>query len=109
MFVHFNSMVVNADTISWIDYKNFKEHGYIRIHYLNGDVKIVDGPQAVDVLMELDPSAIEGERLKHIRHTWALHNLIGHPLMQICAWLGLHRLALWIHDMSVPNPITKDR
>lgn len=108
MFVHFNDKVVNSDTISYVDYANITS-GYVRVHYMNGQSELVYDQQAIDILMELDPSAIEGERLNHARYTWSIHNLIGHPLMQICTWLRLYRLGLWIHDITVPEPITKDR
>lgn len=109
MFVHYNNKMVNADSISWIDYKNLKSLGYIRIHFKDGVVETLEGTQAIQLLMELDPSALEGERFKYARHAWAIHNLIGHPLMQACAWLQWHRLGLWFHDITIPTPITKDR
>ena len=37
------------------------------------------------------------------RIEWAVHNIIGHPLMEICFLLGLERLGLWIHDESLPE------
>jgi hypothetical protein len=42
--------------------------------------------------------------LKYKRHAWAIHNLIGHPLMQIFSWLHLTEVGLKIHDATVPNP-----
>lgn len=107
MFVHFNDKVVNAATISWVDYPDISETGYVRVHYLDGRTELVYDQQAIDILMELDPSAIEGERLEHARYTWSIHNIIGHPLMQICTWLHLTRLGIKIHDITVPDPITK--
>jgi hypothetical protein len=37
------------------------------------------------------------------RIEWAVHNIIGHPLMEICFLLGLERLGLWIHDETLPE------
>lgn len=36
---------------------------------------------------------------------WPVHNLIGHPLMQLFNWLRLNRIALVVHDQTLPvNP-----
>jgi len=107
MFVHYKGKVVNADSIEWIDYSNFAKLGYIRV-YCEGQVgQVVEGPEAFNILMRLCPEALEGENVKYKRGAWAVHNLIGHPLMQILSWLGFTRLGLKIHDATVPNPITK--
>jgi hypothetical protein len=29
----------------------------------------------------------------------ALHNLIGHPLMELCYIFGLRRLGNWVHNV----------
>lgn len=107
MFIHFNDKVVNTDTISHVHYEDIRETGYVRVHYMNGRTELVYEQQAIDILIELDPSSIEGERLNHARYTWSIHNIIGHPLMQVCSWLRLHKLGLWVHDITVPTPITK--
>lgn len=107
MFIHLNGKVVNVDAIEWCDYHNLVEEGHIILHYWAGDSEVVEGPQAFNVVMALCPDALEGEGGKYQRHAWAVHNLIGHPLMQLCAWLHLTPLGLKIHDLTVPNPITK--
>lgn len=107
MFVHFNSKAVNVDTIGCITYDDIKDHGRVHVHYKDGEMELVEGPQASDLLMRLCPESLEGERLKYHRGAWAVHNIFGHPLMQLCSWLGLTRLGLKIHDATVPNPITK--
>lgn len=38
---------------------------------------------------------------------WAIHNLIAHPLGEICYWLGfiytpIRDLGNWIHDRTIP-------
>ena len=37
-----------------------------------------------------------------IFRSYGFHNLIGHPLMQICFWLKLSRLGNKIHDITIP-------
>lgn len=34
---------------------------------------------------------------------WGIHNCIGHPVMQICVWLGLKELGYLIHDETLPR------
>jgi len=99
--------VVNVESIDWIDYHKLAELGYIRVHYRDTNTETVNGPEAFNLIMDLCPSALEGQRLKYHRHAWAIHNLIGHPLMQIFSWLHLKELGLKIHDATVPNPINK--
>lgn len=33
---------------------------------------------------------------------WAIHNIIGHPLMEVFRILGMRRLGDWIHDVTIP-------
>ena len=35
---------------------------------------------------------------------WAVHNLVGHPLMQILTWLGKPELGVRVHDATTPRP-----
>ena len=106
MFVHYLNTIVNTDSISHVDCKNLTD-GYVRVYYVAGNSDLVEGPQAFDLVMRLCPEATEGRAFKCQRRRWAIHNLFGHPLLQIFSWLGLTRLGLKIHDKTVPNPITK--
>jgi hypothetical protein len=65
---------------------------------------VVTGPKAVDVLMRLCPVVFEGRRMRFVRHAWAVHNLIGHPMLQALAWLGLTKLGMRVHDATAPRP-----
>jgi len=107
MFIHYNGKVVNSCRIEWIDYKNLAKMGYVRVYTESLTGEVVEGPEAFNLVMQLCPDALEGHGARYHRHAWAIHNLIGHPLMQIFSWLGLTKLGLKIHDKTVPNPITK--
>ncbi len=65
---------------------------------------VAHGNDAIEVVLAVAPSALEGKRLTWVRGQWALHNLVGHPVMQLLAWLRRYRAALWIHDWTVPRP-----
>ena len=79
MFVHYNGKVVNSDSIEWIDYSNLAKGSYIRVCEKGDLVRIVEGPQAFDVVMRLCPEALEGEQAKYNRHAWAIHNILDTP------------------------------
>lgn len=36
------------------------------------------------------------------RFHWTVHNVVGHPLSEIFYQLGLHVLADWAHDTTIP-------
>jgi len=105
MFVHFNSKLVNENDIECITYDDLKYHQMIHVHYKTGKHEAVEGQEAMNLIVQLDPSALEGEQLKYTKHVWAVHNLIGHPLMQILSWLGLSKLGVRIHDATTPLPL----
>lgn len=106
-FVHYNDKIVNTHDISTVSFEKLVSEGYIVVKRIGFAEEVVKGPEAFNVVMELCPAALEGQQAQYQRHAWAIHNLIGHPLMQIFSWLHLTPLGLKIHDMTVPNPITK--
>lgn len=34
---------------------------------------------------------------------WAIHNIVGHPLMEISRWVGMKKFSYWIHDATLPK------
>ena len=47
-------------------------------------------------------------KLSKIYKNWPVHNILGHPLMQVLNWLGLHVAASMVHDGTLPlNESTK--
>lgn len=108
MFAHFNNKIVNTDTIDSVTCDDFVEHNVIHVHYSEAGMEDVKGAEAINLIMLLCPAVLEGMRAKHVKHSWAVHNLLGHPLMQIFTWLHLTTLALWIHDVTVPEPLSNN-
>ncbi len=76
----------------------------VRVHHSGGVQTTLRNQQAIDFVMELRPSALEGRRLRFARHAWAFHNLVAHPLLQMLTWLGFRQLGLRVHDSTVPRP-----
>jgi hypothetical protein len=107
MFLHIGNKLVNASEISCIKFDQLIEKEYIQVFYKTLPMEIVQGMDAFNIVNELAPQALEGQRGQYKRHAWAIHNLIGHPLMQLCSWLGYAKLGVEIHDATVPFPIIK--
>lgn len=91
--------------VSYIDYIDLEhvEQGIIHVHTYKGDLTMT-GIAALELVWTLKPSALEGKRLTWKKHGWIVHNLIAHPLMQIFALFGWYKLAMRIHDGTVPKP-----
>lgn len=70
-----------------------------------GRTTVIEGVPAIEAVMALKPTALEGRRMRWVRHAWALHNLVGHPLMQLLALFRRHDLALRVHDATAPRPV----
>jgi len=78
--------------------------GWVVVHLLNGEQVMATGIDAVELAMQVKPSMLEGQRLHWGKHRWLLHNMVGHPLMQLLAVCHLYRWAFWVHDATVPRP-----
>jgi hypothetical protein len=39
------------------------------------------------------------------RFQWTLHNLVGHPLSEVCFQLGFEGLSAWFHDRTMPHGV----
>jgi hypothetical protein len=95
-------VIIKASEIKQIDISEV-ERLRIEIEY-GGGVVIVEGIQVIEILMVLKPSVLENKRLRWVRGAWAVHNLVGHPVMQILAFMGRYRMAMRVHDWTVPRP-----
>lgn len=82
------------------------ETGLARVEIVgkSGTIYVAEGNDAIEAVMLLKPSALEGRRLNWPKHAWAVHNLIGHPVMQLLAWLRLYKAAIRFHDWTTPAP-----
>ena len=89
--------VVDVDVTELADYR-----ALVRLE--DGRTFELVGPDAIELVLVIKPSALEGRRLRGVRHAWALHNLIGHPGMQILTWLHKPKWGLHLHEMTTPRP-----
>ena len=100
--IHVGDQLIHVNAITMVDCARI-EALEVTIHHHEG-VTVARGPDAIDALLHLRPSILEGRRLRFARHAWAIHNLLGHPGMQVLTWLGLRALGLALHDATVPRP-----
>jgi hypothetical protein len=70
----------------------------------SGKTYTAEGFDALEAVMALKPSLLEGRRLKWRKGAWFWHNIFGHPAMQVLAWIGKPRLAIQVHDRTTPRP-----
>ena len=104
-FVLIDNGVINLSQISEIDLSQMVSHHRGIVRLIDGSQRTASGFALLELLMAVRPSALEGHRaIKWVKFAWCIHNLIGHPMMQICAWMGWFKLAMWWHDSTVPRP-----
>lgn len=102
--VRTDSAVIESSQITYIDISRIEDQIItIRIRGLS-DPLLITGSAALELIWSLKPSVLEGKRLKWKKHAWVIHNLIGHPLMQIFAFIRLYGIAMWVHDVTIPKP-----
>jgi len=108
-FVKIHDVLVNTSLIRSIDLRPMdgSSRAVVQVDYFPGykSSDVVAGIEAIDLIMTLKPSALEGRRFKWIRHAWLIHNLVGHPMMQVFALLGKYDWAMRVHEATVPRPL----
>lgn len=111
-FVKVDTKLVRVDSIKTVDLSSLESRGTITVCSLNPSSQLiwdtVSGADAINTVMKLCPSALEGQRLKWIRHKWAIHNLIGHPVMQLLSFVKLHKWAIQVHERTIPRPVVSE-
>lgn len=104
MFVRLGvDRLVPVEAITGIDCTRLEQFE-ISVQLGSGEVVVLRDQPALDLVMAVQPSAVEGKRFRFARHAWAFHNLIAHPGLQILAWLGFPKLGFKLHDRTVPRP-----
>lgn len=102
-FLKADNKVVSIDAITHADFSNI-EQLQVRLFIGKSHFFTATGIDAIEAAMALKPSVLESRRLRWQRHAWTVHNLVGHPVMQLLAFLRQHKAAMWVHDATVPKP-----
>jgi hypothetical protein len=106
-FVKNGTHLLPIDRIDRADYSRIEElvlvveHGCVR--------STIEGIDALETAMVLNPACLEGKRLRWARRAWLVHNFVGHPVMQILALFGLPKLGMFVHDATVPVPRAREK
>lgn len=95
--------LIPIEQIKSVDIADIEQES-ITIRTIDGTIYTATGFDAIEALMVLKPSAMEGRRLKWRKGAWAFHNIVGHPLIQVMAWLGFGAAAVRFHDWTTPRP-----
>lgn len=103
-FTKVGSKIINLESISFIDCSQI-EKLILEVNFISGIKEIVEGLDAIELMMIVKPSAFEGKKLKFPKNIWIIHNLIAHPIMQILCLIGFKKQGIWLHDVTVPRPI----
>ncbi len=99
-----DTALVRASDVLYVDISQI-ERQYIRVVARSHPETLeVTGFNAVELVYHLKPGALEGRRLKWVKRAWAFHNLVAHPVMQLLAYFGFYKQAMWVHDATVPRP-----
>ena len=102
-FVKNKHQVIRVDMICQLDLTRMDQF-ILKAQLIDGTWIEFERLDAIETILSVKPSAIEGHsKIRWKKHAWIIHNLIAHPLMQILALLRFTRLALWIHDVTVPG------
>jgi hypothetical protein len=102
-FVKNGTHLLPIDRVDRADYSRIEELILVVEH--DGVETVIEGIDALEAAMLLNPACLEGKRMRWARNAWLVHNLVGHPLMQMLALFGFRRLALGVHDATVPRPL----
>lgn len=94
--------LVHRDSLVSVDYSRIEDLHLTLVDSM-GVTYFVTGIHALEAAMLLRPDVVEGKRLRWSRHAWLVHNLIGHPLLQIAALAKCYRIGFWFHDITVPK------
>lgn len=103
-FTKVGNNIINLEMVASIDCSEI-EKLILKINFFSGNTEIIEGLDAIELLMLVKPSMIEGKRLKFPKHMWVIHNLIAHPIMQILCLIGFKKQGIWVHEVTIPRPI----
>lgn len=102
LFIKGNGKLFPLSEIAIIDYCKIEDL-ILEITLKNNEKIIINDIEALEAVMQIRPSVIEGKRFVWYKFSWLIHNLFGHPLMQIFALFKMYKLAFYIHDVTVPK------
>lgn len=107
-FFKIEDLIFSKDQIATIDCSKIEDLE-IEVTLKNGKTLIAKDIQALEFVMQTQPSMLEGKRLAWPKFVWFIHNMFAHPLTQLFALIKCYKIAFWIHDVTVPKPLGKKK
>jgi len=108
-FFRYGNILLPISHITSIHLDDLEKTGSIIVEIDYGRIIKLTIVDSYDLLMQIKPSALEGKRLKWLRNKWLIHNVIGHPVMQLLAFFGFGKLGIKIHEATIPTPVKELR
>ena len=96
--------IIDVRDITRVDTSRLMSDHIVTVYTREGSWTASDF-HAIEVVMAMKPSAMEGKRFRWSKGTIWFHNIVGHPVMQIMAWAGYGHAAIRFHDWTTPRPI----
>jgi hypothetical protein len=96
--------VFRLDDVTSADFSRIEEL-YATVTLRNGQTFECHDIDALELAFAIKPSAVEGKRLRYAKNAWLVHNLVGHPVMQLLAIFKRYRWAFWVHDATAPRAL----
>lgn len=105
--VAYDTGAVRLKDVRVVDYEQFEKQQLIRLKIDgNPQWQNATGFNALMIVYALTPTWLEGKPfIKWKGNSWVVHNLVAHPLMQLLAFCKCYKLAMKVHDRTVPQPI----
>lgn len=103
-FIEISGRLIPVSLITEMDVSSLDKKLLV-VHTATDKFNVTDPREQLEILWKLHPQSLEGQHfVRWHRHAWSIHNIIGHPLMQILSWFGYYELAIRVHDKTVPKP-----
>lgn len=101
-FIEANSLMIPMERVDRIDLSDIR-NSQVVIILLSGEKIVAQDFDAYRIAIMSEN--LEGKAMRWVKHSWAFHNIFGHPILQIFVWLGMTKLGLRFHDWTAPKPI----
>ena len=108
-FFRHGNILLPVSHIASINLDDLEKTGCAIITLVNEKALCLSIVDSYDLIMQIKPSALEGKRLKWLKNKWLIHNMVGHPAMQLLAFFGFGRLGIKIHEATIPTPVKELR
>jgi hypothetical protein len=108
-FFRYGNIILPVSHITSVNLDDLEKTGCAIVTLVDERVLRLSIVDSYDLVMQIKPSALEGKRLKWLKNKWLIHNVIGHPVMQLLAFFGFGKLGIKIHEATIPTPVKELR